>query len=146
MSEKSIEATIYSLREQGGAKQLEKAYRKYSRKPGTDKRLLAKFNVKGDTLLTIKEGKWIAGDDPDVDKLNWTPGLQSFTKDGLPSLINITRVNEPEPRPLSEVQAEIISDYQDWLTEEWIRQLKGKYIVKTDNEVFEEVKRRLGNE
>ena len=48
--------------------------------------------------------------------------------------------------PLTEVQAEMISGYQDWLTEEWIRQLKEKYTVKIDNEVFDEVKKRLGNE
>ena len=146
MTEKSIEAIIYSLREPGGAKNLEKAYRKYSRKPGTDKRLLARFNSKGDTLLTIKEGRWTAGDDQYIDQLDWIPGLQSFTKDGFPSLINITRIDEPEPRPLTEVQEEIISGYQDWLTEEWIRQLKGKYTVKIDNEVFYEVEKRLGNE
>ncbi len=146
MSERKIEATIYSLREPGGAKRLEKAYRKYSRRPGTDEKLLARFNSKGDTLLTIKEGRWAAGDDPQIDKLDWIPGLQSFTKDGFPSLINITRINEPEPRPLAEVQAEIISGYQDWLTEEWMRQLKGKYTVKIENEVFDEVKKRLGDE
>jgi len=146
MSERRIEATIYSLREPGGAKRLEKAYRKYSRRPGADEKLLARFNSKGDTLLTIKEGRWAAGDDPQIDKLDWIPGLQSFTNDGFPSLINISRINEPEPRPLAEVQAEIISGYQDWLTEEWIRQLKGKYTVKIDNEVFDEVKKRLGDE
>jgi len=146
MSEKSIEARIYSLRESDGAKRLAKAYRKYSRKPDTDKRLMAKFNFKGDTLLTIKEGIWTGGVDPDIDKLDWIPGLQTFTKEGFPSLINITRLNEPVPRPLEEVQADMISDYQDWLTEEWIRQLKGKYTVKIDNKVFDEVKKRLANE
>jgi len=146
MSEKSIEARIYSLRESDGAKRLAKAYRKYSRKPDTDKRLMAKFNFKGDTLLTIKEGIWTGGVDPDIDKLDWIPGLQTFTKEGFPSLINITRLNEPVPRPLEEVQADMISDYQDWLTEEWIRQLKGKYTVKIDNQVFDEVKKRLANE
>lgn len=146
MAEKSIEARIYSLRQSDGAKQLAKAYRKYSRKPDTDKRLMAKFNLRGDTLLTIAEGKWAEGDDPDIDKLEWIQGLQSFTKKGFPSLINITRLNDPVPLPLKEVQAEMISDYQDWLTEEWIRQLKGKYTVKIDNQVFDEVKKRLGNE
>jgi len=146
MSEKSIEARMYSLRESDGAKRLAKAYRKYSRKPDTDKRLMAKFNFMGDTLLTIKEGKWTAGVDPDIDKLDWTKGLHSFTKEGFPSLINITKINEPAPRPLTEVQADMISDYQAWLTEEWIKQLKEKYTVKIDNQIFDEVKKRSGNE
>jgi hypothetical protein len=40
----------------------------------------------------------------------------------------------------------MISGYQDWLTEEWIRQLKGKYPVKVDDRIFDEVKKRLSNE
>ncbi|TFG44601.1 MAG: hypothetical protein E4H43_00060, partial [Bacteroidia bacterium] len=146
LSVRSIEAKTYSLRESGGERILAKSYRKYSRKSGADERLMAKFNLKGDTLLTIKEGKWSAGDDVDIDKLDWTPGLHSFTKNGFPSLINITRVNEPAPLPLIEVQAEMITGYQDWLTAEWIRQLKEKYPVKIDNQVLDEVKKRLGNE
>jgi len=48
--------------------------------------------------------------------------------------------------PFTEVQGELIGDYQEWLTAEWIRQLKGKYSVTIENEVLEEVKQRLENE
>ena len=146
LSKKSIEAKIYTLKENGRAKQLASAYRRYSRKPGTDKRLMDKFNVKGDTLLTITEGKWFTGDDPEIDNIIWTPGFHSFTNKSYPSLINIKKVNEPEPLPFREVQPEIISGYQDWLTEEWIKQLKKKYTVEIDHKVLDEVKKRLGNE
>jgi peptidyl-prolyl cis-trans isomerase SurA len=146
LSDKSIEARIYTLREPGGAKRLASAYRRYSRKSDTDARLKAKFNFRGDTVLSITEGKWIAGDDADINKISWTPGLHPFTKNGFPSLINIRKVNEPVPLPLNEVQADMISGYQDWLTEEWIKKLKKKYTVKIDNQVFDEVKKRLGNE
>ena len=97
-------------------------------------------------MLSITEGKWIAGDDADIDKISWNPGLHSFTKKGFPSLINIIKVNEPVPLPLNEVQADMISGYQDWLTEEWIKELKKKYTVKIDNQVFDEVKKRFVNE
>jgi peptidyl-prolyl cis-trans isomerase SurA len=146
LSKKSIEAKIYTLREQKGAKRLMAAYKKYSRKSGTDSRLLAKFNQQGDSLLSINEKKWSAGEDADIDRIDWTPGLHSLTKNGYPTLINILKVNEPVPLPLNDVQADMISGYQDWLTEEWIKQLKKKYTVKIDNQVFDEVKKRLGNE
>ncbi len=48
--------------------------------------------------------------------------------------------------PFSEVQGELIGDYQEWLTAEWIKQLKGKYPVTIENEVLEEVKQRLEND
>jgi peptidyl-prolyl cis-trans isomerase SurA len=146
LSKKNIKANIYTLKESGGAKRLASAYKKYSRKSGTDTKLKDKFNSKGDTLLTITEGKWFAGDDTVIDGIKWTAGVHHFTRKGYPSLLVINKVNEPEPLPLNEVQAEAISGYQDWLTEEWVKQLKKKYIVKIDNQVFSEVKKRLGNE
>jgi peptidyl-prolyl cis-trans isomerase SurA len=146
LSKKNIEAKMYTLREQGRAKSLASAYKKYSRKSGTDIKLKNKFNVKGDTLLSINEGKWFVGDDKEIDAIKWTPGVHSLTKNGYPSLLVIKNVNEPEPLPFNEVQADIISGYQDWLTEEWIKQLKKKYTVEIDNMVFNEVKKRLGNE
>ena len=64
----------------------------------------------------------------------------------MPSLIDIKRIEKPEPLSFDEVKADLISGYQDWLTEEWIRQLKEKYPVKIDNLVFEEVKKQISNE
>jgi len=146
LTNKSIEAKIYTLMEPGGVKRLASAYRKYSRKPDTDKKLLEKFNVKEDTLLTIKEGRWFKGSDEDIDRLEWKKGVQNFNRKGFPVLINIERVNEPEPLPFNDVKAEIVSGYQDWLTEEWLEQLKQRYTVEIDDQVFNELKKRLQNE
>ncbi len=55
-------------------------------KPDPDARLMQKFNTKGDTLLTITEGKWFTGDDPEIDKVEWSTGMHSFSKNGFPSI------------------------------------------------------------
>jgi len=146
LSKKSIEGNIYTLRESGGEKKLASAYKKYSRKRDPDAKMMQKFNIKGDTLLTIIKGKWFTGDDPEIDKVMWSTGTHSFSKNGFPSIIDIKKVNMPEPLAFNEVQAEMISGYQEWLTGEWIRQLKERYTVKVVNPVFEEVKKRIGNE
>ena len=39
-----------------------------------------------------------------------------------------------------------MTGYQEFLENEWIRQLKKKYSVKIDNLVLEEVKKKLKNE
>ncbi|MGB8491970.1 MAG: peptidylprolyl isomerase, partial [Bacteroidales bacterium] len=51
-----------------------------------------------------------------------------------------------EPPPFGDVQAEMISGYQDWLTAEWVRKLKEKYQVAINSRAFKEVKKRLDNE
>ena len=58
----------------------------------------------------------------------------------IPSIINIKKVIEPVPQSFNEIQGEMITGYQEYLENEWIKQLKEKYIVKIDSMVFEEVK------
>lgn len=146
LTEENIEAKIYSVKKAGEAKKLKKYYRKYSRKPDRDKRLLERFIIFGDTLLTIEEGKWFRGDNDDIETIEWKKGVHSLEKNGLPALIDILNVNHPEPRPFDEVKADMITGYQDWLTEEWIKQLKEKYIVEVDDQAIDEVKKRLQDE
>ncbi len=58
----------------------------------------------------------------------------------------MSRIYEPEPRPFEEVQGEMMTGYQEFLENEWIRQLKEKYNVKIDNLVFNEIKNNIRNE
>ena len=61
-------------------------------------------------------------------------------------LENINKIVEPAPLAFSEVQGEMMIKYQEFLENEWVRQLKEKYSVKIDNIVLEEVKKKLENE
>jgi len=145
LTRKGIEAKIYTLKSTKGGK-LQSAYRKYSKRTGTDQLMLSKFNQKNDSLLVITEGKWFAGDDPEIDIINWITGSQFLKLKNYPSVIVINKIFEPEPLPLSEIRGEMMSGYQDYLENEWIRQLKEQYTVKIDNMVFDEVKKSLSNE
>ena len=80
LTRKGIEAKIYTLKSSKGEKFSHHAYKKYSGKPDTDNRLIEKFNKKNDTFLIIKEGTWFKGDDPEIDKIQWITGSQSFSK------------------------------------------------------------------
>ncbi len=143
LTRRGIEGTIYTLRSSKGEKKLLSAYRRYSRKPDIDDRLIGKFNTHNDTLLLIDKGIWLAGDNSDLDELKWKEGYQSFSSNGFPSIIKIERVIEPVPQSFSEIQGEMITGYQEYLESEWVKQLKGKYNVKIDSITFEEVKNSL---
>jgi peptidyl-prolyl cis-trans isomerase SurA len=58
----------------------------------------------------------------------------------------IDKVIEAEPLPFNSVQGEIISGYQEYLENNWVRQLKEKYTVKVENVVMEEIRKKLNNE
>ena len=146
LSEKGIEAKIYTLRLPGQEKRLESAYRKYSKKSDLDKRLYEKFNKKGIDNLVITDSTWYYGTDPEVDRLRWENGMQTFDRKGFPSIIDIKKMIAPEPLPFDKVQGEIMTGYQEQLESSWIRQLKERYPVKIDSIELSNVKKRIANE
>jgi len=146
LSEKGIEAKIYTLRLPGQEKRLESAYRKYSKKSDLDKRLYDKFNKKGIDNLVITDSTWYYGTDPEVDRLRWENGMQTFDRKGFPSIIDIKKMIAPEPLPFDKVQGEIMTGYQEQLESSWIRQLKERYPVKIDSMELSNVKKRIANE
>ncbi len=146
LSKRAIEGKIYSLNMPGGLNKLSSAFKKYSGKSDIDNRLREKFNRKGDTTLTITGQKWYYGDDPEIDRIEWTVGVHTFMKNKIPSLIFVKKIIEPVPLSFKEVQAEMINGYQDKLMNEWIKQLRDKYPVEIDKSVFNDVKKLLNNE
>ncbi len=146
LTKKGIEAKTYVLKSARGGRALSSAYRKYSRKPDTDKLMLNKFNKNNDSVLVITERKWFTGDDPEIDKIQWVPGSRVFKINNSPAVISIKKIIEPVPLPFKDVQGEMMTGYQEYLEEEWIKQLKEKYPVKIDNQIYDEVKRSLTNE
>lgn len=146
LTRRGIEAKIYTLHSQKGEKKLSASYRKYSGKPCTDSLMIEKFNGRIDTMLVITEGKWFSGDDPEIDKLNWSQGSHTAKIKNFPSIIMISKEIESVPLPFEEVQGEMMTGYQDYLEGEWIKQLKVRYTVKIDDQVYSELKSKLGNE
>lgn len=146
LTRKGIEARVYTLNSLKDQKKLYSAYRKYTGKQDADKLLLQKFNRKTDSLLVITDRKWFSGDDPAIDKIQWIVGPQNLKINNLPAVVVIKRIIEPVPLPFEEVQGEMMTGYQESLEKEWLMQLKEKYPVKIDNQVYDEVKKMLQNE
>lgn len=145
LSPQAIDAKIYTIRSAKGGKKLLSAYKKYSQKPDLDNHLIEKFNKK-DTLLIIEKNTWFKGDDQEIDTLKWTEGVHFFTKNGFPSIIIVNKVIDPVPLKFDKVQEEMVTGYQEYLENNWIKQLKEKYSVKINSSVFDEVKNILKNE
>ena len=146
LSEKGINAKLYTLKSQGEEKKMESAYRKYSQKPDTDARLAKKFNKKGISNLEITDSTWYPGSDPEIDRVKWEKGTQSFNWKGYPSILVIKSIIEPVPLPFEKVRGDMMAGYQEQLEIDWIRQLKEKYPVKIDSTELNSVKKIISNE
>ena len=46
---------------------------------------------------------------------------------------------KPDPKTLDEARGLFISDYQDYLEEQWIKELRGKYKVKVNKKLLNSI-------
>jgi len=72
------------------------------------------------------------GDHQVVDRIEWSQGLRTAEAEGMYYLVLVKEVISPGPKKFEETRAAVISDFQDHLEREWIKQLKVKYIVKVN--------------
>lgn len=85
--------------------------------------------------LNVREGVWSKGEDPVVDYYYWNGPrpVEWVDRTG----IMFGKLTGPEPKALEDVRGYHIADYQQFLEEQWIRELRGKYKVKINKKTEE---------
>ncbi|GAB3827646.1 peptidylprolyl isomerase [Pontibacter rugosus] len=84
--------------------------------------------------VQITEKKFQRGDNKALDAVNWKPGTYTAQQNGREYLIIIKDVLEPGYKELDEVRGLAISDYQNYLEEQWVKELRQKYPVTIKQE------------
>jgi peptidyl-prolyl cis-trans isomerase SurA len=67
-----------------------------------------------------------------LSKINWSPGVHLTDHNGTAYLVEIQRILPPGPQTFDEARASVISDYQTFLEDSWITELKRKFVVKVE--------------
>ena len=67
-----------------------------------------------------------------LSKINWSPGRYLAEHNGTHYLIIIDKILPPGPQTFDEARASVISDYQTFLEDAWITELKRKFAVKVN--------------
>lgn len=128
-----IEFTNYTAKDSKTAKNI----KKYLAKGKSKKYILSKVNKKEEkaTAKTIKEEK---NSNDFVNTLKWTKG-EVFVENNLDGSSIITYVENvfaPIKKELKETRGYVISDYQDNLENNWISNLRKKYLIVSNKEIF----------
>ena len=89
------------------------------------------LNVQSNNPLGVQitEKKFQKGDNKAVDAVAWEKGTYNIQQNGREYLIIIKDVLEPGYKELDEVRGLAISDYQNYLEQQWVNQLREKYPV-----------------
>ncbi|MEO8853567.1 MAG: peptidylprolyl isomerase [Ginsengibacter sp.] len=93
------------------------------------------------TDIQSDSGRFDLGQIPVIDRTNFTDGLITMPvvnkKDGTAVFSKIIKIYQGnEPRKFEDARGLVINDYQNYLEENWISQLRKKYPVKVNETVF----------
>jgi peptidyl-prolyl cis-trans isomerase SurA len=88
------------------------------------------LNAGNPLAVQITENKFQKGESKALDQVNWAKGTYTTELNGRNYLIIIQDILEPGYKQLNEVRGVAISDYQNYLEQEWLKQLREKYPVE----------------
>jgi peptidyl-prolyl cis-trans isomerase SurA len=93
---------------------------------------------KEENLITINEGAWEKGANQVVDYYVWNgPEPENF--DSELTFIRGDKI-PPEPKSLNEARGLYVSDYQKYLEENWIKELRKKYKITVNKKLLKTIK------
>ena len=104
-----------------------------------------KLNVKdGAVNIMSKLGVFEEGNEALPKNLKFETGISDIIKDG--EYYFVTKVNgtlPAGPKELDECKGKAINDYQQYLEENWVKDLKNEFKVEVNQTVFESVKKQM---
>jgi len=107
----------------------------------TNTELLEMVNNDSTTVLSIDRRKYERGENAMVDSMKWKVGEVLETSDnGKTTIVKINEVIAPEPKKLNEARGMVTANYQDYLEQQWIKELRAKYPFDVKEEVLSSIK------
>lgn len=103
-----------------------------------------KFNTKEKVEVMTNVGVFEEGNDALPKNLKQQEGVSDIIKDG--EYYFVTKVNKiipAGPKTLEECKGKAINDYQQYLEQNWVQELKKEFTIKTNQDVFERVKAQI---
>lgn len=95
----------------------------------------------GESYVRVDSAQYQRGKNRFVDKVEWIPGLSNDLLSGTDTkaFVWIHEVIPSRQYSLEEVRGTVITDYQGFLEEEWIKELKNTYKITLNKDVFNSI-------
>lgn len=138
MWEERLDASIYTCDDEVTAKAARKLAGKQEKKKYSDNYILKQINIDSIPKLEIESGLFLRKQNELTDNVTWEKGISdNITKDNKIVFVVIKAVIPPTPKTIKEAKGLITADYQNYLENEWIKELKNKYPVEVNKQVLE---------
>ncbi len=140
MWKKRVEATIYSSTKQDVIKKVQA----FIKKKVTPAEIKEKLNTKEVVNVMSNSGTFEEGNQALPKGLKFETGVSDIMKEGEYYFIAVVDKVIPEGvKTLEECRGKLTNEYQQYLEQHWVDDLKKEFKVKVNNDVFEKVKKEL---
>ena len=113
---------------------------KSAEKDSVESYINRRLNTDSIQYVKVQYGLWEQGKNAAVDKYGLKIKNSEFTpSEELPIVVCVGKKLK-SPEEWSDEKGKVTTDYQDYLEAEWIKQLRAKYEVKVNQEVWEKLK------
>lgn len=103
-----------------------------------------KLNTKDVVNIMFKEETYEEGTANFPKNVSFKTGVNEVFKDGDHYFVNkVTAVLPTENKTLEEARGRVINDYQQWLEDNWVSELKKEFKVQVNQQVFDNLKSEM---
>ncbi len=124
------------------AKNMLKPIQKIASKKSTSA-VLKKYNTDKSTPVVVRRETFEKGKNKIVDAMKWKPGTMSAVetnaKDNTLHFIKIEKIIPVTGKSLSEARGYAVAEYQDYLEEKWLTDLKATYKIDVNKAVLDQL-------
>jgi peptidyl-prolyl cis-trans isomerase SurA len=133
---KRVNAVVVSCSDKSTATKVMKSLKKNS----SLQSILDKYNKDSELTVKLDSNLYSEGQNALIDKVEWVKGASAIVEeDKRAKFVYIYEVLEPMEKELMEARGLIISDYQKELETAWIAELRAKYPVTVNKDLFKKV-------
>lgn len=130
-----VDATIYHIRDKKDV-ELVSIIIKENENDGDIAQIFDRDSIR---TVRIIPDTFEKGDDKYIDQVEWTTGnlqeIESDVEDRV-TFVKIRKVRKPVAKQLDESRGLVTADYQTYLEEQWVKELKSKYPVVINEEAL----------
>ncbi|MBF6608672.1 MAG: peptidylprolyl isomerase [Flavobacterium sp.] len=123
-----------------------KKAQKFFKQDKTTDYIKEKLNNKDAVNVMTTQGIYEEGNDALPKGLKYKKGVSDILKDGEHFfVVKVNKLLPAGPKSLEDAKGRVINDYQQYLEENWVKDLQQEFSVTVNREVFEELKKEINN-
>jgi peptidyl-prolyl cis-trans isomerase SurA len=140
MWDERLDVTMYSFKDRMHASQSMETITMGVAKGDDYTSILETLNNQKGVSATAVRRKLSKGDHSIVERISWRSGLNEPIRIGDEFLVvHVHEVLPPQKQEMNEIRGMLISDYQYYLEDKWVKELRNKYDIFVDYDILKSI-------